>query len=382
MKTLLLAFATATFLMMSCTTSKDYLLRVNEDKTMFDIIKKLNRKTDDTDATRAIKQVYAAVQEIHLKKIDFYTNQQGTGKWDKLMYEYGVLQNMHDAIINSDGASRLFTPVNYSREIADIKNSAAEHYYQTGNNYYATGSRVDAKRAYEAYKKATNLVRDYKDTRAKMKEAYNGSIVDVVINTIQDNSYYYNTYQPNMRNNYSNENFQQSLVNDLGGRYATLYPARFYMDWEVARQNIQPTWVVNLVLRNMDMPRPVSSNYSRNVSKQITIGTDTAGRAIYKTIYATINVQRISFNARAQMDVNITDVATRRNIAYNTYSDTYNWQNETATYSGDSRALSSNDVAILNNNNYSQPNRDFILNELYRNIYPQIKNFISNEVRW
>ena len=53
-----------------------------------------------------------------------------------------------------------------------------------------------------------------------------------------------------------------------------------------------------------------------------------------------------------------------------------------ATYTGDRRALSNNDLALLNNNNYKMPAREYILNELYRNIYPQVRSRISNEVDW
>jgi hypothetical protein len=64
-----------------------------------------------------------------------------------------------------------------------------------------------------------------------------------------------------------------------------------------------------------------------------------------------------------------------------TYTDTYHWQEEVATYSGDRRALSNNDWALINNN-FNLPGREDILNRLYRNIYPQVKNRIINEVDW
>ena len=132
----------------------------------------------------------------------------------------------------------------------------------------------------------------------------------------------------------------------------------------------------------MDMPRPTGYNYNRNLSKQIVTGTDSTGKQIYQTVYATLNIQRQSFTARGQMDVNITDIHTRKNIGYDSYNDSYEWQEEKATYSGDSRALSSNDWALVNNNNFNMPRKEEILNELYKKIYPQIKNKISYAVDW
>ena len=81
------------------------------------------------------------------------------------------------------------------------------------------------------------------------------------------------------------------------------------------------------------------------------------------------------------MDINITEVATRKNITYDNFSDTYDWQQEVATYSGDSRALTSADWTLVNNY-YNQPRKEDILNELYRSIYPRVRNKISYETDW
>ena len=119
-----------------------------------------------------------------------------------------------------------------------------------------------------------------------------------------------------------------------------------------------------------------------NISKQIATGTDSTGKQTYQTVYAILNIQRQSFTARGQMDVNITDMNTRKNIGYNSYNDSFEWEEEKANYSGDSRALSSNDWALVNNNNFNMPRKEEILNQLYKRIYPQVKNKISYAVDW
>ncbi len=366
----------------SCSSSRDYLLRGDEDKTIFDIVKRLNKKSTDEDATKAIAQVYAQVKERHLKKIETYNSYNDITKWDKLVIEYTILQNIFNAINNSEAASRLVSPQSFYNELNGVKEAAAEDYYQLGNQFMATRTREAARNAYNSFKKAASFVRDYKDSRSLMDEAYNNSVINVVINPIQDNSFFFNTGWGNMGYNYSNEYFQQNLVRDLGGKYATRLPARFFTDWEARRENVQPDWVIDLTLRNMDIPRPAVTNYSRNVSKQIQVNTDTSGKPVYQTVQATLHIQRQYFNARAQMDINIVEIASRRNIAYNSYSDNYNWQQEVATFSGDRRALSNNDLAMINNSNFNMPRREDILNELYRNIYPQVKNRISSEADW
>lgn len=379
----LLLFVTTLFILASCKTSKDYLSRADEDKTFFDIVKRLDKKSTDEDALNALPQVYKTVQQKHLRKIAALQNSKDINHWDKLIDEYYVLQNMYNATINADAAARLINAVSYEAEIADTKQKAAEEYYNQATAFLQSTYRDDIKKSYNYFKKADKWMPGYKDTRSKIDEAYQNAIIDVLINPVQDNSFFFNTGWGNTGYNYSNEYFQQNLVRDLGSTYASRYPARFYTEWEARRDNVKPQWVVDLTLRNLDIPRPFTSNYSRNASKRIETGRDTSGHTTYQTVYATLQISKMSFTARAQMDVNITDVTTRKNISYNTYSDDYRWEEERATYTGDSRALDNNDLALINNSRYNQqPRKEDILNELYRKIYPQVKNRISYAVDW
>ena len=378
----LLLITSAVFLLASCKTSKDFLSRADEDKTLFDVVKTLNKRSNDDSATKALPIVYERVQQNHLKKISNYKTYKEISRWDKIIDEYTTLQEMYEAISSSGAASRLVNAASYQNDIYDAKQAAAEDYYQLGLTSLQGDRRDDAKNAYSYFKKTDKYVPGYKDTKTKMEEAFQNAIINVVINPVQANSFFFNTGLGNYGYNYSNEYFQQTLIRELGGTYATRYPAKFYTDWEARRDNVQPDWVVDLTLRNMDIPRPTNYTYSRNVSKQIESGRDTSGKTMYQTVYATINITKQSFTARGQMDVSITDVVSRKSISYNTYSEDYRWEQERATYTGDRRALSANDEVLINNINYSEPRKEEVLNELYRKMYPQVKNRISYSVDW
>ena len=366
----------------SCKTSKDYLSRSDNDNTIFEAIKTLKKNGADSSALKALPALYNAAQQRNLRKANSYSSSRNLNRWDKMISNYNTLQQMHDAIIDNDAASRLLTPVNYNETIYNLKQQAAADYYTEATLFLNKPGRDDAKQAWNYFKKSDNLVPDYQDAKSKMEEAYQNAIVNVVINPVQDDSYFFNTGWGNYGTTYSNEYFQQSLVRDLGGENSSRYPARFYSDWQARRNDVQTDWEVNLTLRNMNIPRPQTNIYSRNVSKQIETGRDTSGKAILKTVYATININRQSFTARADMEISITDLNTRKNIIYNTYREDYRWEEEHATYSGDSRALGPNDWAIINNGTYNEPRKEDILNELYRKIYPQVKNRISYAAGW
>ena len=365
-----------------CSTNKEYLSRSDNDNTLFDAIKTLKKHTSDTTALNALPVLYNLAQQRNLRKINSYSSSNNIDRWDKMISAYGTLQQMHDAIVESDAASRVVNPVNYQQTIYDLKQQAAADYYSTASDFLNRPGREDAKKAYNYFKKADKLVLGYQDSKLKMDEAYQHAIVNVVINPVQDNSYFFNTGWGNYGYNYSNEYFQQTLVRELKGINSSRYPARFYTDWEARRDNVQPDWEVNLTLKNMYIPRPQNYTYTRNASQRIEVGRDTSGKIIYRTVYATININRQSFTARADMEINITDLSTRKNITYNTFSEDYRWQEEHATYNGDSRALSANDWAMINNSHYNEPRKEDVLNELYRKLYPQVKNKISYAVDW
>ena len=366
----------------SCKTTKDYLSRSDNDNTLFDAVKTLKKHSSDTSALNALPVLYNTAQQRNLRKITGYSSSKELSRWDKMIDAYSTLQQMHDAIIEVGAASRLVTPVNYQQTIYDLKKQAAADYYEEAAYFLNRLGRDDAKKAYNYFKKADKLVPGYEDTREKMDEAYQHAIVNVVINPVQDNSYFFNTGWGNYGYNYSNEYFQQTLVRELKGINSSRYPARFYTDWEARRDNVQPDWEVNLTLRNMYIPRPQTYTYTRNASQQVETGRDTSGKTVYRTVYATVNISKQSFTARADMEVNISDIATHKNIVYNTFSEDYRWEEEHATYSGDSRALSSNDWALINNSYYNEPRKEDVLNELYRKLYPQVKNKISYAVDW
>ena len=216
-----------------------------------------------------------------------------------------------------------------------------------------------------------------------MDKSYQKSVLNVVVNPVTDNSFYYNSIGWNRYgNSFNNDYLQRSLVRDLGGDYTKNAYARFYTDWDARQANINPDWIIDLSWINLDVPRPYTSQYSRNVTRQIETGRDTSGHIYYQTVSATLFITKQYFTATGDLESRITDAATRNVVNTKRYSAQFNWQQEYATYTGDARAISNTDLSMLNNNNYQVPGKEDILNELYQRIYPQVKGGIYNAVRW
>ena len=370
----------------ACKSSKNYLERSDEDRALQDAVKRLNKNATDEDALAAVPVLYKSITATRTGRIKSYQSGGDLGRWDKIISEYNQLQSAYSSIINNTAAFKLVTPDNYSSQLLEARQAAAEEYYTYAQGFFIRDGRDNAKKAYSSFKKANSYIDGgYKDAQAKMNEAYENAIVDVVINPVQDNSFFTNSGWGNSWNSYSNDYFQRALVRDLAYNNNSNnrnYAARFYSDWEAQRENIKNDWEVNLLLRNMEIPQPSRYNYRQNRSTKIEAGKDTAGKPVYQTVYATVNLTRYSFTAYANMDVQIKDIITPRNISSRSFREDFRWQQERGTYSGDSRALTSQDWEAINNRDHYEPRREQVVDELYKKLYNQILNHIRYSVEW
>jgi len=199
-----------------------------------------------------------------------------------------------------------------------------------------------------------------------------------VIRPVQFEQYFFGSW------NYNFQRDQQSntLVNDLGGSYASSVPARFYTEQEAMYRRIDPNWIVDLVWTNLDFSEPTISRQTRNLTKSIQTGVDTAGRPQYKSVTAHLHVQRRIVQASGYLEYRITDLDNRKKESGNRSYTHFNWEDEFATYDGDSRALGPEDWQLVNSKGRRAPERSEILDEMYRNVYAEIKNKIRNEADW
>lgn len=370
-----------TFLFAACNSSKS-IPKTTEDKTLFSVIKKLDKDPSNTELKNTITNLYKEAAKSHLDKIEVYNTLTEPDRWIRIIKEYEALKNLSEIITNS-AAAKIVNASSYTSELQIAKQNGAEAYYNIGVSNLKNGDKQSAQNAYYSFKKANEFVPGYKDVRQQINIAFENSVVKVVINPVRDNTFFYNSMGwNNYGNNFNNDYFQRSLVNDLGGNYNKTSPAQFYTDWEARRENIRPDWEVDLTWMYLNIPQPITNQYSRNISRQIETGRDTSGKVYYQTVTATLNIVKKYFTASGDMELKITDINTGRNITTGRYSDQFNWQEEYATYYGDSRALSNNDYALLNNNNYQIPDKEDILNKLSQRIYPQIKNRIATIANW
>jgi hypothetical protein len=362
--------------LVSCGTAGRFTASSREDKDLFKAINALD-KSNHPEARKDLPALYQQSVLRHQDQLAAYRNSSDAGRWPKIIAELEALQNIYSAVSSSQAAS-LVTAKDYSAELRNAREEGAAEYYETGMQYMESDRRQDARKAYQAFQSANKLQPNFRNTAELMREAREKGTLDVVINPVGNSGYMYPQFS-----NFTSDNFQRSLVRDLGGSFGNAFNgARFYTDWDARSMNVTPDWVVDLNWENLNIGVPRTHTFTRSVSNEIEAGKDSSGRTIYRTVHATLRVTRYTLSARASMAYRITDIYDRSTVRWSTIPAYLDINTEYATYSGDSRALSSHDWALVNNRRNGYYDDREIVEALYGRIYPELRSRIESDTRW
>ena len=101
-----------------------------------------------------------------------------------------------------------------------------------------------------------------------------------------------------------------------------------------------------------------------------------------QTVRATVIVTKRLVNGDADLECRIYDTEKGRNILYDNFPGRYNWVFESATYSGDSRALTESDRRLINNRFDRYPTREEVGQKLIRDAYGALIRRIEQGVNF
>lgn len=378
-----LVLLTALFLF-ACSSSKNYMAYKDPERGLKEALRRLDRSANDEAALQAIPALYQQVQETRLAQIRSLSLSTDLGRYADILGAYSSLQGLYTDIAAHEAAFRATRPANYADSIAALQEEAAGAFYAYGVLHFANArtNRDEARRAFTGFQRANEYRQGYRDARTMADAAYELAVVNVVVNPVRDNSFFVNNGWGRYGYDYTNQYFSETLLRDLQSA-SRRFPARFYSDVQLRRENVRPNWVVDLVLRNMYVPYPQTQSYTYNRSKQIEVGKDTSGRALYETVNATVQITRSYFTAYADFDVQVHDLDERRDVTRRSFRENFDWQEEYGTYRGDSRALDGPDWNAINNRSYGNvPRKEEIMTEIYRRLYPQVRSEIERAVDW
>jgi len=364
-----LAVSFLCFSILSCKSTKKLFEEGQYDRAFFSAIDDLKKNPSNTSALQILPDAYQQASRQLMNSIHTAESGSRTGeKLDRIYNSYNSLQKMYNSVIASPAASNLVSPRDYSTELANAADEGASYHYEQGLDLMDRGDKKSAQKAYQEFKTTDSYVPGFKDVRQLKDEALDRAITNVVINNINQQFGAYSV------NGAFLENDMLNGLRNIGRNYYY----QFYLIPEAQSKRIRVDQYMDVMMYDIWFGRLASNSYSYDVSKTIkepSSDTKEAPRSI--VVKATVTVTRRIMDSRAAMDCRISDADSRQIIFSERFPARYTWEKLTGTYTGDSRALSDKDRAIINGVYNNPPD----YNDLYRELTRQIMNNFNTRMR-
>lgn len=337
-------------------------------------VKQLQKNPSDGETKDLIKSAYAFAVNGHEATIRTLANSAGENRYEAILREYSRLQDLYNTIQESPAAALAVQPKDYGEYVQTYRDKVADLHLEAAEKWMDEGTKQAFRNAYSEYRYALRY-RDNAAIRAKRDEAYDAALIKILVVPVQN----YGGYS--YSSNYQLQQFQNEVMRTLARNMNDDF-VRFYSDWNLRSTNAEPDQVLEMNLGRIVIGRPYDQRNQHTSSKQVvvkeTVYKPDSVVKEYATVTATITTTKRTLLSEGDLYLSLRDPR-GRTLWTDRFTGQHRWQTQFATYTGDQRALSDNDKALLNqNNNQNPPREDDIMAELYRQIQSDLSQRLRN----
>ncbi len=359
-----------------CKTASKLYEKGNYQEAVELATKKLRKNPGDAQLRSVLIDAYRFAVNDHERRIREYSASSNELKSEWIYQEYMSLQDLAEVIWGSPEATSLVNPEDYSSYLNTYAEKAAGVRYDRGMRWMEQPGRESMKQAYREFSTAIRYMPGDTDILNKMQEAYDRAVINVVVLPFDQQRFRYSSY-------FSRDTRfrEDELVRRLSAGNPDMF-VKFYTDWDARNRQISPDQFIDIRFTEIKMGRTRDEKTTRQVSKEVVVKETVYSKDSvvkeYKKVYAKITTTKRSILSEGKMYVDIRDVNGLRLWSRNLGGE-HRWQTEFATYTGDERALSDQDKALLNRAQDQPPNDEEIvrqiMNQITADLYTQVRNF-------
>ncbi|PKP23764.1 MAG: hypothetical protein CVU06_06595 [Bacteroidetes bacterium HGW-Bacteroidetes-22] len=249
-------------------------------------------------------------------------------------------------------ATQKIKTVDYSREMSMVASRAAEERYNLGIKLLDQKNKADAYEAWENFKKAEEYDPNYRDVAQMTERAYEAALTLVEVSVSQERFPLYDINAAWLK---------QGLIWNLETLRTNHTLLKFTLSDDLTNQSLRPDQKLQLDFTDMRFDMPIMSDYSYERTREVTV-TDNEGNQRVIMVQATVYVTRRILTASAVLMAELRSLTDGRTLLWERFPADYTWRSISGRYTGDQRALSADDLSIINNMTPVIPGRD----ELFR----------------
>lgn len=295
------------------------------------------------------------------------------GNYLQVYRNYEAMSNIARNIITSPGAMNVIPyPNTYTDELNKYRNLAAEESYKSGEAALNINTRESAKNAYYSFQQVQQIYPNYKDVNNKINDAMWLATLKVMI----DMAPITGAYQVNA------DFFYTQILNYTSANLKDKF-IRFYTPSEAQEYQINPDQVLQIGFYDFVVGNVYDSKNTYDVRRDsVKIGTtrDKLGNTsdVYGPVTARVTTYTRNIDSRGLLDVYITDYASNRSLASRRLTGGYTWGTSWASFNGDERALTNEELALVGRQPAVPPPPQQLFVEFTKPLYTQATDFIRS----
>lgn len=378
-------------LFVSCNSVKRnqrFIAQGNYDTAIELAVKKLQKNSHSSKADEHIvllEEAYKKAVDKDKRNIKYFQKSDNPDAPREIYYTYVQLRNRQDLIrpllplsISSLNRNAKFKFEDYSDEIAQARKVYEVHLYDIGKNYMSYNTKDDYRKAYTVFCELTDINPNYRDTKQLRDEAhYRGT--DFVLVAI---------------NNYSGILIPYRLEEDLLN-FNTYGLDDFWTEYHSEPQNnIDYTYGIDLNFRVIEVSpekifeksfhreKEVKTGWKYKKDRNGNIVKDENGMPIkidiFETVEAEILITTQSKATHVVGEVIYRNLLTGRELNNFPLETEFIFENVFATYTGNKKALTKDDLKIIKNEFVPFPSSEQMVYDAGEAIKEQLKRILND----
>ena len=360
----------------SCNSSKRLLEQGAYYQSVMSAVDKLQRSPNNKKSQKALRKAYPLAVHDFLNEIDKAKANAVDMPYSRIADAYQSLNNMYEAINASPKARQIVrNPKEYYRQYADVRKEAAAEQYEIAERLMRMNTRDDAKQAYFHYRAADEFQQGYRDVERKMQEAREAATLKVIVENVPVNSRMFKVSA-----DFFFDQVDKHLRNIMGRNQFVA----FYTERDARRLGLRnPDQVLRLQFEDFNVGQSRAFQNKETIQRDsVEVGEVTLenGRKkpVLGTVKATMITRRIEVLSNGVLSMTINEGQRNTRIYRDEMPGEFLWFAEWATFKGDERALTEEQLKLCNSVEVSPPQPQEMFVEFTRPIYSELSQKLSN----
>ena len=366
----------ALFFLSACTSSKQQFEKGNYEKAVALSIKKLRKKPDNSKQKNILKAAYQYAVKVSEEKIKQHQQSTDRFKWDRVIQQYQKMQQLYTDLLQCPACLSIVSPVDLQNELNQALVQGAQVYVEEGQKALATKEKEGGRLAYRHFAQAKAYQNDYGNIDLMLNEARIQGTEIIGISRIPVSS---KVLQLNTA--FFLQQLTQAL-NDLNYFFAVFAPVE-----QLVAQNQQADQVVNLSFDDYYIGQTYVKEVRESlVRDSVKVGevTDSLGTkyAVYGEVKADLQRFEKTIESGGLLNIAIEEPNNRNILFQQKIPSTTIWENNWATYQGDKRALTKEELALTQEKELLPPPPQELFYSFTRPLFDQSANILRRRYRY